>query len=169
MNRNYSRSYVRSLVAELHEKIPALTLGADLIVGFPGETDENFRNTYDLIGSLPLAYLHVFPFSRRKGTPAAQFSQRVDEGKIKDRSRRLRDLGKEKRQTFYRRFLGQELKVLVEGRQKIGSGWRGFSRNYIPVVFIDGDNAEKRNRVNEEVTVIVTEATDRGMSGHEAR
>ena len=135
MNRNYDRSFLSDLIQELHQRIPRLSIGADVIVGFPGETEEKFKWTYELIESLPFSYLHVFPFSKRKGTPASQFPQRVDEAEIKKRAEEMRRLGKQKRQAFYRQFLHQELNVLVEDRREKETGrWKGFSRNYIPVL-----------------------------------
>ncbi len=93
MNRNYDRSFLSDLIQELHERIPTLSIGADVIVGFPGETDERFQNTFDLISSLPLTYLHVFPFSRRKGTPAAQFPRGVDEAEDQKQGGAVKGLG----------------------------------------------------------------------------
>jgi threonylcarbamoyladenosine tRNA methylthiotransferase MtaB len=165
MNRNYDRRFIFNLVRDLHGRIPGLSVGADMIVGFPGETAERFQNSYDLISSLPLAYLHVFPFSRREGTPAAQFSDRVGEEDIRNRAERLRALGKEKRQTFYRRFVGRELSVLVEGRRGKERGLRGLSRNYIPVLLGDNDDMERGTRINEEIKVVVSGLTEKGVMG----
>ena len=165
MNRNYDRRFLCDLVRELHGRIPNLSIGADMIAGFPGETAERFQNSFDLISSLPLAYLHVFPYSRREGTPAAQFPDQVREEEIKIRAERLRDLGKEKRQTFYRRFVNQELSVLVEGRRGKEGGLRGLSRNYVPVFLGDNDDTERGNRVNEEINVVVTGLVEKGVMG----
>jgi threonylcarbamoyladenosine tRNA methylthiotransferase MtaB len=155
------------LIQELHLRIPKLSIGADVIVGFPGETKENFKHTCGLVESLPFSYLHVFPFSRRKGTPAFQFPQGVDEKEIKKRAETMRELGKQKRQAFYQQFLHQELSVLVEDRREKGTGrWKGLSRNYIPVLLINKNGAEEnRNRVNSEWTVRVTELTEKGVIG----
>ena len=73
MNRPYRRDYFSALVHGIHDRLPEAAIGVDTLIGFPGETDEAFQNTYDLINSLPVAYLHVFPFSARKGTPAFSF------------------------------------------------------------------------------------------------
>ncbi len=167
MNRDYDRSFLSDLVPELHLKISNLSIGADVIVGFPGETEEKFRHTYGLIESLPFSYLHVFPFSRRKGTPAFQFPQGVNEKEIKKRAETMRELGKQKRQAFYRQFLNQELSVLVEGRKEKETGrWKGLSRNYIPVLLTDSTGAGKhRDGVNQEWTVRVTELAEKGVIG----
>jgi threonylcarbamoyladenosine tRNA methylthiotransferase MtaB len=167
MNRNYDRRFLSDLIQELHLIIPNLSVGADVIVGFPGETEEKFKNTYGLVESLPFSYLHVFPFSRRKGTPAFQFPQRVVEKEIKKRAEMMREMAKQKRQTFYRRFLNQELSVLIEDRKEKETGrWKGLSRNYIPVLLTD-DNGIKKHRdwVNREWIVKATGLAEKGLIG----
>ncbi len=77
MGRNYTAEDYRSLVVETIAQMPDLCWGADVLAGFPGETEEDFRQTYELLESLPIAYLHVFPFSAREGTAAALLSNRV--------------------------------------------------------------------------------------------
>jgi threonylcarbamoyladenosine tRNA methylthiotransferase MtaB len=167
MNRNYDRSFVSDLIHQLHERISEVSIGADVIVGFPGETEEKFQCTYDLIESLPFSYLHVFPFSKRKGTPAYQFAQVVGNGKIKKRAEAVRELGKKKRQAFYLRFLDQELSVLVEDRREKETGrWKGLSRNYIPVLLaFDAGSEGQANWVNQEVRVKVTGQSEKGLVG----
>jgi threonylcarbamoyladenosine tRNA methylthiotransferase MtaB len=167
MNRGYNHSFLSDLIQELHLRIPRLSIGADVIVGFPGETEEKFQHTYGLVESLPFSYLHVFPFSRRKGTPASQFPKGVDEEAIKKRAESMRELGKQKRQVFYRQFLNQELSVLVEDRKEKETGrWKGLSRNYIPVLITDKNGIkEHRDWVNHEWTVRVTDLTEKGVIG----
>ena len=167
MNRDYDRSFLSDLVQELHLRISKLSIGADVIVGFPGETEERFKHTYGLVESLPFSYLHVFPFSRRKGTPAFQFSQGVNEKEIKKRAETMRELGRQKRQAFYRRFLNQELSVLVEHRKEKETGrWKGLSKNYIQVLLTNENGTGKHgDAVNQESTVIVTELAEKGVIG----
>ncbi len=162
MSRNYGRSFLSDLILKLHERTPGISIGADVIVGFPRETDENFENSHRLIDSLPISYLHVFPFSRRKGTSGAQLPGQVDVKKIKQRANRMRELGRRKRQIFYHRFLGEELDVLVEDRrERGGSGrWRGFSKNYISVLLLNGGRLDL---ANQERRVTVTESNDQGV------
>jgi threonylcarbamoyladenosine tRNA methylthiotransferase MtaB len=167
MNRDYDRSFLSDLIRELHLRIPNLCVGADVIVGFPGETEEKFRHTYQFVESLPFSYLHVFPFSRRKGTPACQFPQRVDEKEIKKRAEMLRRLGKQKRRAFYHQFLHQELSVLIEDRKEKGTGrWKGLSRNYIPVL-LENENGMKdyQDWVNHEWRVRMTALAEKGVVG----
>jgi threonylcarbamoyladenosine tRNA methylthiotransferase MtaB len=117
-----------------------MNIGIDVIAGFPGETDICFDNTYGLLELLPAAYLHVFPYSRRPGTPAAEMSGQVPAPKIRERTTALRQLSDRKKQTFYQHYIGSVMEVLVESRRDRASGLlKGITRNYIPVLF-DGDD-----------------------------
>jgi threonylcarbamoyladenosine tRNA methylthiotransferase MtaB len=149
MNRPYRSADFRELATTLHEAIPNLCLGTDLIAGFPGETEAQFRSTCEMLESLPISYVHVFPYSRREKTAAADFPGQVPQQVIKARSAALRIIGAEKRREFYSTFIGKELSVLVEGRADGLPGLlRGWTSNYIPVVF-EGPSGI----LNHEVTV----------------
>jgi len=105
--------------------------------------------------------LHVFPFSARKGTPAASFSGQVPSAVIKARCQALRELGEEKRRFFYDTFRGRNLKVLVESKKDRPSGMRrAYSQNYIPVLVRGGDE-----HINQEVEVRVTEVSGEKVFG----
>ncbi|MBN1141451.1 MAG: tRNA (N(6)-L-threonylcarbamoyladenosine(37)-C(2))-methylthiotransferase MtaB [Deltaproteobacteria bacterium] len=137
MGRHYGREFFHRLVARIHALVPDAAIGLDVMAGFPGETEAEFRNSCDLVAALPVSYLHVFPFSRRPGTPAAAMGGQIPAGLIRERAALLRDLGEQKRQEFLRRFVGKRLQVLVEGES--GSGLRhGLSGNYLPVFFVGG-------------------------------
>jgi len=98
--------------------LPDSAIGVDTLIGFPGESDEAFENTYSLIEQLPVSYLHVFPFSARKGTPAYSYPDKVNSNVIKERCHKMRTLGKLKRSVFYNTFKGKTLEILIEGKQK---------------------------------------------------
>lgn len=135
MNRHYDPRLFGEIVQDAIRRIPDLAVGVDAMVGFPGETDKRFQNTYRLIESLPVAYLHIFPFSPRPGTPAASMGEQVSPAVIRQRSRLLRALDKSKRLTFLNRFRGKVRPVLVENRQDAVTGLLcGFSDNYLPVL-----------------------------------
>ena len=135
MNRNYHPLFYKEIVLEAIQRIPDLAVGVDVMVGFPGETDEQFQNTFRLIQSLPVAYLHIFPFSPRPGTAAADMEEQSSPALIGQRSRFLRELDKSKRLTFLNRFLGKVRPVLVENRKDAATGLPcGFSDNYLPVL-----------------------------------
>ena len=134
MRRPYTPERYGEVVRELRERVPDAALGADVLAGFPGETERQFLNTYELIGELPLDYLHVFPYSPRPGTPAAEMGGRLDGREMKRRTGALHDLGERKRAAFRERFLGKTVRVLVEARRDSGVR-QGTSENYIQVVF----------------------------------
>jgi len=132
MNRRYSRDYYRNLVYTLVSKIPDIAITADVMVGFPGESENDFIQSLELLEDIPIYNLHVFPYSAREGTKAAKFSQQVDENEKHRRSQSLIQLADQKKQEFIENLASRDLEVLVE--QKIGPGlFRGLSDNYIKV------------------------------------
>ncbi len=140
MHRPYTRDDFHALVLRIIDRIPRAAIGVDTLIGFPGETENAFRQTYDLIESLPVAYLHVFPFSARRGTPAFTYTDQVAAQTIKHRCRKMRWLGDRKRRAFYRRHVGSRLTVLVEEtRDKRSRRLKGLTDTYIPVL-IDGSD-----------------------------
>lgn len=151
MNRKYSSARFREVLEKLVAAVPDICLGCDIIAGFPGETKEEFEEGLRFVESLPIAYLHVFPFSPREGTPAAVMPGQVNGSVIRERAQALRRLSDRKKRAFYQRFLGKELPVLVQERTPDGL-LKGLSRNYIPVT-LEGGNA----LLNTEVPVRVTE------------
>ncbi|MCL6610142.1 MAG: tRNA (N(6)-L-threonylcarbamoyladenosine(37)-C(2))-methylthiotransferase MtaB [Peptococcaceae bacterium] len=136
MRRGYRADDFRKLVAEVREKISDVSVTTDVIVGFPGEGDDHFANTYNLIRELEFSALHVFKFSPRKGTPAAGFPGRVPPEVKEERSNRLIALGKELSARFASRYLGRDVEVLTEECVDGKPGMmRGFTANYLPVAF----------------------------------
>lgn len=134
MGRPYRPQDFGDLVQEINRLFPDLALGLDLLAGFPTETASDFEATRRLVESLPVAYLHVFPFSPRPGTAAAQMPG-LSVTEIKHRARMLRDLGRRKKHEFQQGQLGKVREVLVEGPAP-QKGWlKGLSDNYLRVVF----------------------------------
>jgi threonylcarbamoyladenosine tRNA methylthiotransferase MtaB len=149
MRRNYDTSYYRDLLSKTRERLPEAALGSDIIVGFPGESDEQFEKSLAYFASLPLTYFHVFPYSERRGTAAASLPGPVPAVVKKMRAQRMRQLGAGKKEQFCRSFLGRSMSVLVEDKIHRNSGARrGFTRNYLPIVIRSGNH-----RVNQEVDV----------------
>jgi threonylcarbamoyladenosine tRNA methylthiotransferase MtaB len=130
MNRPYTRAFFRDLIYGIAGKMPQAAIGVDVIAGFPGEDEQAFGQTYDLLQELPISYLHCFPFSPRPGTPAAEMAEQVSARTKRERVQLLRDLSREKRQAFYSRFVNEPLMLLIEHRRVQGM-LRGISRNYI--------------------------------------
>lgn len=133
MNRRYSREYYYELLQEIAAKVPGVALTADVMVGFPSEDEKEFNETYNLIESLPLTDLHVFPYSRRPGTKAAAMTNQVSPSQKHARSQKILELAQKKHQDFINSHQGKELTILVE--KKIApQEYTGLSDNYIEVL-----------------------------------
>ncbi len=132
MRRRYLRRLYEEVVRTITAGDPDAGIGADVITGFPGETDVHFRETAAFLADLPLSYLHVFTYSERPGTPAESMDGAVDPRIRHERSALLRDLGRRKRSSFAARFVGKTLPVLLEHR---GGHGRiiGLTSNYLRV------------------------------------
>jgi threonylcarbamoyladenosine tRNA methylthiotransferase MtaB len=145
MKRDYTTDEYQKLLEKIKSVIPEVMIGADVIVGFPGETDKQFENTYQFISSSPLNYLHVFSYSDRKGTSASQLPSKVLPQTIHKRSKILHDLGRKKWQEYLDLFIGKTLDVLIEHkRDKKADRLIGLSGNYIRVL-LDGEEYLKNN------------------------
>ncbi|MBI2986070.1 MAG: tRNA (N(6)-L-threonylcarbamoyladenosine(37)-C(2))-methylthiotransferase MtaB [Deltaproteobacteria bacterium] len=151
MRRNYDTAFYRDILTAAREALPDAALGSDIIVGFPGEGDDDFCHSLEFFDSLPLTYFHVFPYSARARTAAAELPGQVLRRIRKERARRMRDLGAKKKMEFYRRFIGRSVPVLVERAADRESGaCKGRSRNYLPVLV----QADER-QINREVPVAI--------------
>ena len=156
MNRPYATAYYRDLIHYIVDLMPDVAIGVDVLLGFPGETQGAFEKTCDFIEGLPVAYLHVFPFSKIGQTAAAGLSDTVPPEVIKKRCKHVRAISQIKRAAFYRKAVGLTCEILIEGTRDRGTGrLKGLSRNYIPVL-VEGDN-EWMNRL---VQVQITEFTE---------
>ena len=136
MHRWYRAEHYARRAELVREWLPDAAIGADVIAGFPGETDEDHRATLALIDRLPLSYLHVFSFSPRPGTPAAEMRDHVPGDEIARRARELRSLGEEKKSAFRAAQAGRTLRVLTlngDGEDCAGSWTRALSGNYADV------------------------------------
>lgn len=131
MGRPYTVGYFRSLLERIASRSEDIAVGADVIVGFPGENEALFEESRSFIRDSTAAYLHVFPFSPRPGTPAARMDGRPGDEEVRVRARRLRDLSREKRQSFARSRMGCEEELLVT-RVCPGSFF-GVTSNYLTV------------------------------------
>jgi threonylcarbamoyladenosine tRNA methylthiotransferase MtaB len=159
MNRHYDTTFFRALIERLAARIPDLAIGLDLIAGFPGESDAEFARTLALLEALPVTHLHVFPYSKRTGTPAATMADQVPPEVIKERAAQLRNIGRAKLEAFIRNYIGKELEVVVEGGGE-GGVLRGVSANYLSIRF-PGDSA----LVGQAVTVRLVAVDSQGARG----
>jgi threonylcarbamoyladenosine tRNA methylthiotransferase MtaB len=133
MRRRYMRQLYKERVELIKTLMPYACIGVDVIVGFPGETEELFLETYNFLNDLPISYLHVFTYSERNNTPANLMSGRVDVSVRKQRNKMLRSLSIKKQRAFYESQLNAEWPVLFETENH--DGWMyGYSSNYIRVV-----------------------------------
>jgi len=160
MNRHYTSEEFAAIVWESVKRLPNIAIGVDVLVGFPGEDEAAFKRTELLLEDLPLAYLHVFPYSRRPGTVAAGMPEQISKQVKEERVALLRELDHKKRNIFYGRFLGQTCRVLVENGRNSFQLLKGFSEQYIPVYF-----AGSAELVNSVVDVKVERLVDRNVFG----
>ena len=152
MRRPYTVRMYRQLIERLATAFPRLGLGADVLVGFPGETEGDFAATVALVEELPFTYLHVFPYSARKGTEAAARTERVAPATVARRAAALRALGAAKAEAFKRSLTGRLEDVLVlETREGATGGLVGLTGHYVEVVF-DGPDSLKRRLTRVRIT-----------------
>ena len=143
MNRPYSLADYTRAVHSVREAIPDLALTTDVMVGFPGESDREFEESYRFCESMDFAGIHVFPYSARPGTAASVMPGQVEAGAKKERVRKMLALAQRSAQRFRRRFLGHTMNVLWEGRSS-GTTWDGLTANYIRVSAGSGRDLSNR-------------------------
>jgi threonylcarbamoyladenosine tRNA methylthiotransferase MtaB len=159
MRRPYTVAIYRRLVESLAGAIPGLGLGTDLIVGFPGESDEDFAQTMGLVGELPFTYLHVFPYSDRRGTEAVGLDGHLEPRVVGTRSRELRRLAAARSLAFRSSLAGGRQEVLVLDRRERSRGELvGLTGNYVEVIF-EGPDSLRRRLVDVRVTAALGERT----------
>ena len=132
MKRRYLTKLYTDRINKIRETIPHCAIGVDVIVGFPGETEEYFLDTYRFLNQLPISYLHVFTYSERSNTEASDMEGSVPVSERKRRNKMLRILSEKKKREFYESQLGKKLPVLWEDEEKNGLMF-GFTENYVRV------------------------------------
>lgn len=131
MNRHYDTAEFARLIRKVEEALPGVAISTDVIVGFPGETEKLFQESLDFAAQMNFSRMHVFPYSRRKGTPAAEMDGQVPEPVKKSRVHRMGELAERKAREFHQKFLGKTMEVLFETtREEISDG---LTENYIRV------------------------------------
>jgi len=146
MRRRYKRELYQGRVSLIKRIMPHACIGVDVIVGFPGESDEDFQETFEFVHSLDVSYLHVFTYSERNNTPAAEMAEVIPMGIRRERNQRLRQLSKKKQHAFYQAHIGDSRPVLLEN-SKVEGQLQGFTDNYVKVVVPEEGNA--RNSIIE--------------------
>lgn len=159
MRRKYSVDQYKEVINKIITAFPNAGIGADVICGFPGETEDQFKNTYNLLKELPITHFHVFPYSKRKNTTAAKMDDHIQHPVKKDRVRTLNMFGDAKLNMFAEDQVGEVSQVLFERKNKAGL-WEGYTTNYVRV-FVDSTEELK----NEIRTVSLTEFKDNKLYG----
>jgi threonylcarbamoyladenosine tRNA methylthiotransferase MtaB len=150
MNRRYTINRFAEVIDLCHNTVKDAAIGIDILAGFPGETDTHFSSSLSFLEDLDFTYLHVFPYSKRPGTPAADFPDQIS-GNIKDlRVKSLRQLSDKKKEKFYKKYIGSIRPVLVEGKRNSMGLLKGFTDNYIPVCFT-GENIVRNSVVQVQL------------------
>lgn len=166
MARRYTTARYRTIVTTAKRLVPGMAISTDIITGFPGESDEDFAQTYALATELQFAKAHVFRFSPRQGTPAARMRGQIKEEVKKARSERLLALNDEDGRRFRSQFLGESVQVLIEGRKH--GRWEGLTDNYLRVELEGlpetGEDGE-RDWQNTLVTARLESLVDDGILG----
>ncbi len=151
MNRKYTPTQYENAVKLLRDNFPNVAITTDIIVGFPDETDEDFEESYTFVERLSLSKLHVFPYSPKKGTPAASFDNQVSSEIKSYRSKKMISLGEELEQNFISKFIGEKVEVLYE--QQIRENiFEGHTSNYIKVI-----TESETNLINKIIDVKIVE------------
>ena len=165
MNRNYTSAFFEDLILRIRERTENAGIGCDVMVGYPGEEDYHFGNTYRFIERLPVTYLHVFAYSPRSGT-AAYYKRETVNGDIKrKRSDAIRSLGEKKKIAFQTNFIGKVVEVLIEEEEDEVTGmFKGYTGNYLRVLvspFSKGKEGEflagKGKLINVQLSGIVND------------
>jgi len=160
MGRHYTASFFRDLMARISAALPQTFIGADVIAGFPGESEDEFDETLQLIEDLPFSDLHVFPYSSRPGTKAAKMSGQVPGNVINKRAALLRGSAAVRKAGFLKDQVGRELQVLVQGYDESSGVCNGISRNYVIVKF-----QGRKGMINTEQVVKVNEIVGEHVTG----
>lgn len=140
MRRKYNKEQFLSTINKIKEAVPNIALACDVIVGFPGETEEEFVECMDFIKECGFHYLHVFPYSIRPGTPASKMENQIDPKIKKERVHRLISFGETLKEEYENKFIGKELNVIVETYNPKEKIYHGYSDNYIDVKIRSEEN-----------------------------
>lgn len=156
MKRRYNTEIFINKIRKINELLPDAFIGIDVIVGFPGETDDDFNETYSMLERLDIAFIHVFSYSDRDGTPASKMTGKINPQIIKQRSQKLNTLARAKQNNFYKKNIGTIHKVLVESSRS-GDSMFGFTDNYIKAEF-----PYSQDLANKIITAKITGINEKG-------
>ena len=163
MARRYNTARYREIITAARRLIPGVAISTDIITGFPGESNEDFEQTYQLVSELHFAKAHVFRFSPRQGTPAARMKGQVRDEIKKARSERLLALNETAARNFRRQFLSETVEVLIEERKH--GRWEGLTDNYLRVELAEMPGPQERDWQNTLVKVRLESLIEAGILG----
>ena len=152
MRRKYTMEFYADRLVKLKKALPGLAVTSDVIVGFPGETEEEFMETYNFIKEHKFSELHVFPYSKRTGTPAARMDDQIDEEVKNERVHRLIELSDQLAKEYASQYEGEVLEVIPEEHRENGL-YEGYTANYLRVQF-----PATEEMIGEIVKVKITKA-----------
>ena len=147
MNRKYDIDGFVTKISKIREIRPDISITTDVIVGFPGESEENFLETYNFCQKINFSKIHVFPYSLRSGTVAAKFKDQINPSIKKERVNRLLALSNKLEYEYTSRFFDQDIEFLFEDYVKEIKGYRGHSSNYLECLVASGDNLENKTKI----------------------
>lgn len=150
MRRPYDTEQFREMMRRIRGKVPNIAITTDLMVGFPGETDEDFKESLVFCNDIAFSAMHIFKYSMRSGTPAAAMPDQIDPQIKERRAKQMADVAQKNKLDYERRFVGQTLRILVEEQTKDGF-WTGHSSNYLLVTF-PGENIRSGDFVDVKIT-----------------
>lgn len=150
MRRPYDTEQFREMMRRIRGKVPNIAITTDLMVGFPGETDEDFKESLVFCNDIAFSAMHIFKYSMRSGTPAAAMPDQIDPQIKERRAKQMADVAQKNKLDYERRFVGQTLRILVEEQTKDGL-WTGHSSNYLLVTF-PGENIRSGDFVDAKIT-----------------
>ena len=156
MNRRYTTQQFRNIVECLRKYYEDVILTTDIIVGFPGETEEEFNKTYEFLKEIKFYKMHIFKYSPRKGTKAAQMKQQIDGAKKEERSHKLIELSDENEKSYNKKYVGKTVEVLFE--EKKDNYYKGHTKNYL-LAYLSEENVKDIKIENQIIKVKCIEGT----------
>ena len=156
MNRRYTTQKFRNIVECLRKYYEDVILTTDIIVGFPGETEEEFNKTYEFLKEIKFYKMHIFKYSPRKGTKAAQMKQQIDGAKKEERSHKLIELSDENEKSYNKKYVGKTVEVLFE--EKKDNYYKGHTKNYL-LAYLSEENVKDIKIENQIIKVRCIEGT----------
>ena len=156
MNRRYTIQQFRNIVECLRKYYEDVILTTDIIVGFPGETEEEFNKTYEFLKEIKFYKMHIFKYSPRKGTKAAQMKQQIDGAKKEERSHKLIELSDENEKSYNKKYVGKTVEVLFE--EKKDNYYKGHTKNYL-LAYLSEENVKDIKIENQIIKVKCIEGT----------